>query len=71
MHRRRAVCKVREEATRRRQLRAAAAHRERAVTLNVEPQKILKHRSLMNVNGIREGRKGMRRERLGGETRRR
>ena len=24
--------------------------------LNVEPQKILKHRSLMNVNGMREGR---------------
>ena len=56
MHRRRAVCKAREEATRGRQLRAAAAHREHAVMLNVEPQKILKHRSLMNVNRMREGR---------------
>ena len=34
---------------------------------NVEPQEILKHGSLMNVSGIREGeRKRMKRERLRG-----
>ena len=51
--------------------RAQYAGSTQSFVLNVEPQEIPKHGSLVNVSGMRGERKRMRRERFGGRERER